>query len=210
MKTITYYLSPQSPWTYFGHDRLIAMAKAHGAMIEPRPCALNSAIFPVSGGLPLKQRSPQRQAYRLVELQRWSEHLGVPLNIHPKFFPVDESVAAMMIAAAIKSAGNEAALALTGALLRAVWAQERDISDADTLVQIGNETGLDGKALYAAHMQAKDLFDQYTREAIERQVFGAPWYEYRGVPYWGQDRLEFLERALALPESDPSSSQHNA
>lgn len=210
MKTITYYLSPQSPWTYLGHDRLMAMAKTHGATIEPRPCALNSAIFPVSGGLPLKQRSVQRQAYRLVELQRWSEHLGIPLNIHPKFFPVDESVAAMMIAATVKSAGNDAALTLTGALLRAVWSEERDISNADTLVQIANENGLDGKALYAAHAQAKELFDEYTREAIERQVFGAPWYEYQGVPYWGQDRLEFLERALILPERNPASGQHNA
>lgn len=87
MKTIEYYFSPQSPWAYLGHDRLLAIASRHGATVQPRPFALASTIFPVSGGLPLKQRAPQRQAYRLVELKRWSEHLGLPLNIHPKHFP---------------------------------------------------------------------------------------------------------------------------
>ena len=196
MKTIKYYLSPQSPWTYLGHDRLVAMAQAHDAAIEPRPCALNSAIFPISGGLPLKQRSAQRQAYRLVELKRWSEYLNIPLNLHPKFFPVDESAAATMIAATVQREGDAAALRLTGALLRAVWAEERDISDADTLIAIGNENELDGASLYAARESGKEWYELYTREAIEQQVFGAPWYVYEGESFWGQDRLEFLERAL--------------
>ena len=87
MKTIRYYMAPQSPWTWLGHDRLIAIAKRHGAEIDLRPADLNR-VFPVSGGLPLAKRAPQRQAYRLVELARWSKFLGVPLNLHPKFFPV--------------------------------------------------------------------------------------------------------------------------
>jgi 2-hydroxychromene-2-carboxylate isomerase len=80
--------------------------------------------------------------------------------------------------------------------LRAVWAQERDISDANTLIAIGNENQLDGAALYAAHESGKALYELYTREAIEQQVFGAPWYVYDGEPFWGQDRLDLLERAL--------------
>lgn len=118
----------------------------------------------------------QRQAYRLVELKRWSTYLGLPLNLHPKHFPVDESEAAKMVAATILANGNEAALTLTGALLRAVWVEERDISDPATLESIGNECGLDGAALYGnrAKPEAIALYDRNTKDAIELQVFGAP------------------------------------
>lgn len=199
MKTVRYYLAPRSPWTYLGHERLLTIAKRHGATVEPRPFGLGEHIFPISGGLQLNQRPPQRQAYRLVELKRWSTYLGLPLNLHPKHFPVDEIEAAKMVAATILANGNEAALALTGALLRAVWAEERDISDPQTLANIGNECGLDGAALYdsRAKPQALALYERNTQDAIDLQVFGAPWYEYRGESFWGQDRLEFLDRALA-------------
>jgi 2-hydroxychromene-2-carboxylate isomerase len=197
MKTIRYFFTPQSPWTYLGHERLLALGRKHDAVIEPRPMALGEQIFPISGGLPLGKRSPQRQAYRLAELKRWSEHLGLPLNVHPKFFPVKEVDAAMMIAAAIRDAGAEAGLAMAGGVFRAVWVQERNIADGDTLIKIADECGLDGAALYAARESAMPLYQQYTKEAIDLQVFGAPWYEYKGESYWGQDRLDFLDRALA-------------
>ncbi len=209
MKTIRYFLSPRSPWTYLGHERLLALAAKHGAEILPRPMALGERVFPVSGGLPLNQRAPQRQAYRLVELKRWSEYLGVPLNIHPRFFPVDDRPAARMIVAAmaadgapaagVPAAGAPAALKLAGALMRAVWAEELNIGDPATLRRIADDAGLDADALWAAQQseETAQAFDRYTQEAIDLQVFGAPWYEYRGVPYWGQDRLEFLDRALA-------------
>ncbi|NGM86554.1 2-hydroxychromene-2-carboxylate isomerase [Parapusillimonas sp. SGNA-6] len=197
MKTIRYFFTPNSPWTYMGHERLLALGRKHDAVIVPRPMALGERIFPVSGGLPLAKRSPQRQAYRLVELKRWSEHLGVPLNVHPKFFPVQDVDAAIMIAATIRDEGNAAALALAGGVFRAVWAQERDISDRDTLIRIAQECGLDGEALYAVREGAMELYQDYTQEAMDLQVFGAPWYEYKGQPFWGQDRLDFLDRALS-------------
>ncbi|MCZ2105229.1 MAG: 2-hydroxychromene-2-carboxylate isomerase [Comamonadaceae bacterium] len=199
MKIIHYYLAPRSPWTYLGHARLLALAQKHGAEVEPRPFAMGDVIFPMSGGLQLKDRPPQRQAYRLVELQRWSTYLGIPLHLHPRYFPVDETSAARMIAATIVQHGNAAALRLTGAVLRAVWAEERDISDPQTLTRIGTECGLDGPALYDARMApaAVALYDRNTQAAIDLQVFGAPWYEFEGESFWGQDRLEFLDRALA-------------
>lgn len=198
MKTIEYYFSPPSPWAYMGHDRLMELAARHNAKVEPRPVALGTAVFPISGGLPLKQRAPQRQAYRLIELKRWSEYLGVPLNLHPKHFPVtDEAPAALMICAAINTVGNEAALKLVRGVYRAVWVEDRDIAQAETVIQIADECGLDGKALYEGREDARELYEQYTQRAIDAQVFGAPWYVYNGEPFWGQDRLEFLDRALA-------------
>ncbi|NYT63341.1 2-hydroxychromene-2-carboxylate isomerase [Alcaligenaceae bacterium] len=196
MKTIQYYFSPKSPWTYLGHERLLSMAQRHGAEVEPKPTDLGK-IFPISGGVPLNKRAPQRQAYRIAELTRWSKHLNLPLNIHPKFFPVDDTDASLMIVATIKAGNKAGALALTGNLLRAVWAEDRNIANADTLVQVANESELDGAALYVERQAAADLYEQYTQEATQLQVFGAPWYIYQGEPFWGQDRLDFLERALA-------------
>ena len=72
---VAYYLAPQSPWTYLGHQRFVAMALAAGAEVEVLPVDLGR-IFPISGGLPLGKRAPQRQAYRLQELRRFSAFLG--------------------------------------------------------------------------------------------------------------------------------------
>ena len=99
MKVIDYYFSPVSPWTYLGHARVAEIARSNGSSINAKPVDYG-VIFPVSGGLPLGKRAPQRQAYRLTELARWRNHLGLPLTIQPKYFPVDGSQAAYLIAAA--------------------------------------------------------------------------------------------------------------
>jgi len=88
-----------SPWTYLGHDRLLALCARHGATIAPRLMDLGK-LFPVSGGLPLAKRAPQRQAYRLFELARWRDHLGVPINFQPKFAASSGELASKWITAA--------------------------------------------------------------------------------------------------------------
>jgi 2-hydroxychromene-2-carboxylate isomerase len=195
--TIDYYFIASSPWTYLGHDRFVALANRHGAVVNVKPVALGE-VFAVSGGLPLPKRSPQRQAYRLVELQRWRDFLEKPINLHPKFFPANADPAAGWILAAAEL-GQVQALALTGAIGRALWAEERDIADAATLAAIAGECGLDAAALAAragsADMSAR--FKELTQEAIDRGVFGAPTYIVDGEPFWGQDRLDFLARKLA-------------
>ena len=196
-KIVDYYFTPISPYVYLGHDRFVAMARRHGAMIAVKPVDL-ARVFAVSGGLPLKQRPQQRQAYRLFELQRWSAHFDMPFNLHPKFFPVAGDLAGKWIIAALGD-GVEAALKLTGAFARAVWAEERNVADASTLAAVARDQGLDAAAL-GARAEGVDTaarYDALTQEAIERNVFGVPWYVYRGEPFWGQDRLDFLDRQLA-------------
>lgn len=195
--TIDYYFTPVSPWAYLGHARACAIAERAGATLDPKPVDYGR-IFPVSGGLPLKQRAAQRQAYRLTELTRWRTHVGVPLNLQPRHFPVDASVASRMLVAA-RAQGGAATLKLAGALLEGCWAGEKNLADPDTLVALANACGLDGAAL-AASAASDAVAAEYTRltdEAIARQVFGAPTYVLRDELVWGQDRLDFLERALA-------------
>ncbi|HLL19244.1 MAG TPA: 2-hydroxychromene-2-carboxylate isomerase [Rubrivivax sp.] len=190
-------MAPQSPWTYLGHERFARMADAAGATVNVMPVDLGGKIFPVSGGLPLGQRAPQRQAYRLVELARFRDALQMPLNIKPRHFPVPGDQAARMIIAVDQAAGSAAAMRFAGAVLAAVWAQERNIDDHVTLVQLLVENALPAfiaDAAKAAEVQV--LYESYTQRAIDHGVFGSPSYVIDGEIFWGQDRLDFVERKL--------------
>jgi len=197
-KQVEYFLAPQSPFVYLGHARFVAIANRHNAQVLLKPADLGK-VFAVSGGLPLAQRPPQRQAYRLIELERWSKFLDIPMNLHPTYFPVSGDAAARLIIAAQLAHGTARALELTGAISRAIWAEQRNIADAVTLAQIADENDFDGEGLLkASEAQAvQAAYAQNTQDAISANVFGAPWFIHDGQPYWGQDRLDFLDRALA-------------
>jgi carboxymethylenebutenolidase len=195
--TVDYYFAPQSPWAYLGHQRLSDIATRAGAAVRVLPIDLGGKVFPISGGLPLGQRAPQRQAYRLVELQRFSEHLKAPLNIKPRFFPVGGDDAARLIIAADLALGSAAAMQIAGAVLAACWAQERNIADEKVLAELLAEQGLPASVLAQSHSQAaQERYETYTQQAIDAGVFGAPSYVVNGEIYWGQDRLDFVERVL--------------
>ena len=196
-RIVDYYFATVSPYAWLGHDRLIAIAQKHGATIAVKPINLGD-VFPVSGGLPLSKRAPQRQAYRLVELQRWAQYLSKPMHIQPKFFPVNGDLAAYWILAAAELGATQA-LPLAGAVGRALWEQERNIADAATMEMIATECGLPAAPL-AVRSQAPEIAEKYTaltQEAIARGIFGAPTYIVADELFWGQDRLDFLDRKLA-------------
>ncbi len=197
LKIVDYYFTPHSPWTYLGHQRFLDMIMSHQGAMNLKPVDFGK-IFPASGGLPLPKRAPQRQAYRMMELKRWREHLGIPLNLEPKFFPVDPELASLLIIAA---GANRSAVApsLAYDLMRAVWVEDRNIADADTLKAIIRAKGLPADELLAqaTSPETKATYESFTQEALARGVFGAPTFVYRDELFWGQDRLDFLERALA-------------
>ena len=194
-KTVDYFYTHSSPWTYLGSVRFHDIAKAAAATINYRPCDLGQ-IFPQSGGLPLPKRAPQRQRYRMLELKRWRDHLGVEITLEPAFFPADGSTADRMVIAADTQSLD--AGRLSNAILRGIWVEEKNIADGDTLIGIANAQDMDGAALLDAARSDKigAVYDTYTQEGMERHVFGAPTYIYKDEPFWGQDRLDFVERAL--------------
>ena len=194
-QVIDYYVSLNSPWTYLGHERFVAIAQAHGKRIHVEPVDF-APIFAATGGLPLPKRSPQRQAYRRQDLKRWRDYLNLPLVLEPANWPGQEIGAAGMIYAA-RERGDDA-LALTGAFLRANWVDEKDIGDASTMLEVAAAVGMDGDALHADAQAAdyRSIREKVSQTAIERGVFGAPSYLYGESLYWGQDRLDFLAREL--------------
>jgi 2-hydroxychromene-2-carboxylate isomerase len=195
-KQLTIYYSLQSPWTYLGWAPLRDLVARTGAAAHYRPVQ-SGPMFEASGTLPLARRPKQRQAYRLMELRRWRDHLGVPLNLHPKHFPVDEALAARMAIAHRQRGGDIAAL--SQAMMTAVWAEERDLADRATLLEIAREQGADGPALLEAAQGSavQSEYDANTQAAIDQGVFGLPTFAIDDELFWGQDRLDFVARALA-------------
>ncbi len=195
--TVDYYFTPQSPWAYLGHERFAHIARVAGATVRILPIDLGGKVFPVSGGLPLGQRAPQRQAYRLLELRRCSDYLGLALNVKPTYFPVSGDDASRLIIAVDLHDGVDAAMNISGAIFRAVWVQERHIADEKALAQLLQECGLAAERLDQSYSQAvQERYEVNTQQAIAAGVFGAPSYVIDGEIFWGQDRLDFVERKL--------------
>ena len=195
MKHIDYYLSLASPWSYLGHERLLKIAEEHQASISIYPVDL-SIVLPATGGIPLPKRSQQRKDYRMQELTRWREFLEVPLTLQPKYFPVSDQIAAAMVLAVREKDANQA-IQFAGCCLRAIWAEERDISDRSTLVSIAKENNVDGEALMEQEETMLSSRRADSEAAIKRGVYGAPTYIVEDEVFWGQDRLDFVDRKLA-------------
>lgn len=197
---IDYYTFIASPWAYLGSKRFEAIAAKHKATVRIIP--MNAAdVFPATGGLPLAKRAKQRQDYRLHELRRWSEYLGVKIIPLPKPFPLSDALAGKLVVAArdADGGGNDDAIRLAHRMMEALWTEERDLADPEVLEEIINEVALDPAKLFAA-AETETVQAEYARgaqQAIEAGVFGAPFFVLNGEPFWGQDRLDFVDRALA-------------
>ena len=197
-KHVDYYVSLNSPWAYLGSQRFAAMAKKYGADVTIWPVDFGS-VFAVSGGLPLPKRAPQRQAYRMMELKRWREHTGVKLNLEPKFFPSNEVPAAKCVIALREQGRMADAIAVAHAVMSALWTEDKNTGDPATLKSIIAGCGLDADAVIAASEAPgpADKREEYTKHAIAQGVFGAPSFVIDGEIFWGQDRLDFVDRRLA-------------
>ncbi|MFC1673497.1 2-hydroxychromene-2-carboxylate isomerase [Pseudomonadota bacterium] len=194
-ETIDYYFCVVSPWTYFGDERFQDLCRRNGLAIRFHPL-LSPVLFPSTGGALLKDRAKPRRDYRMAELKRWRDHLGININLEPKHFPVPEAPASQLILCAQDSGADVGPL--VHAILRAVWQEERNVSDPATLAEIATACGLDGDDL--TQQSQTDAFEQAfqatTQAAVERGVFGYPTYMFRDDMFWGQDRLDFLERSV--------------
>ena len=196
------YYSLSSPWMYFAGPELQDIVRRHRVRLVLKPYDFQ-AVVPVTGGIPLKTRPEPRRSYHALELARWREHLQMPLNLEPRFYP--QAAASdpnwnkypgwMVIGA--QQQGLDA-FVLSHALLRALWVEERDTAQADVRIAVADENGFDGASLQALESAAATQagYRLYTQEAIERGIFGAPIFVLDGERFWGQDRLSFVDRAL--------------
>ena len=207
MLQIDCFYSLSSPWAYFAGPKLQDIVRRHGARLTFKPYDFQ-AVVPQTGGIPLKTRPEARRSYHALELSRWRDYLGMPLNLTPAFYPQgvpedpnwNKYPGWMVIAAQhLHSQGQgPAAFALSHALLRALWAEERDTSQAEVRVAVANENGYDGEQLLALERadSTQALYQRYSDDAVAQGIFGSPILVINGERFWGQDRLHFVDRAL--------------
>lgn len=196
MATIDYYLGTISPWCYLAGDRLEKIAQKHGATITYKPLDLLQ-LFDRTGGVRPAARHPSRLAYRKQEMLRWSAHLGMPMNMRPAHWPVNMAPSSYAIIAA-QDAGADVG-ALVQGFLRACWAEERDISDDGVIREVLAAHGFDPELADKGLFIGAETFGRNLEEAANAGAFGAPFYIVRDTDerFWGQDRLDFLDRHLA-------------
>ena len=193
--TVDYFFSLLSPYAYLGHASLLSVMRETGARPRYRPVRIFE-LFAANGGLPLGQRAPARQRYRLVELQRWRELRGLPLNLAPRFFPVDIALADRC-AIALAETGQDPA-GYMDAAFRALWAHDLDLADVQVVERLLVDQGLDagGVMAVAASKDVGNVYDLNTQAAIAADLPGLPGYVLHGEPFWGQDRIDALRAAL--------------
>lgn len=195
-KSMDFFLALSSPWTYMAGPRIAELSARTGVSVNWRPFNIVQ-IFGTTGVKPVHERPAQIQKNRLNELRRWREYLDIPLTLEPKFFPVNPFPAGKVVIAASLNGAPDAG-ALARAFMTACWAEERNIADEDTIAAIANEQGLDGKALLEASKgeAVEAAFEKNTADAVSHSVFGSPSFVYNGELFWGQDRIDFLARAI--------------
>jgi len=189
------FYGPSSPWAYLGAPRLYEIADRHGCALVLRPIH----VIEENGGILLRSRPQARQGYHAVELDRWRRYLGRPLNLHPKYYPCRSILPAAYTMIAAQRAGLDARR-LSFAIQRALWAEDRDVADLATLRSIATEQEIPDPDGLIVEDWPKAIIDEWEgnlAEAVRIGIFGTPTYVFDGTLYWGQDRLDFLERDLA-------------
>lgn len=195
MARIDYFLATPSAYVYLAGKRLEEIAARHGASIDYRPLDLG-ALFARTGGLSHKDRHPNRQAYRLQEMRRQAAKAGLPLNLHPAYFPANGAPAAYAVISAQRAGGGDMGK-LIHAIGRALWAREQNIADDDVIADCLREAGFDPALAGRGMLSAAETYSANLEEAVARGAFGVPFYIVGDERFWGQDRLDDLDAYLA-------------
>lgn len=101
-RQIDYYFSLQSPWAYIGHKPFVRLVNTYDLKVNYRPVLLVD-LFSETGGLPLAQRHPVRQRYRMIELQRWRDKRGLNFHLQPANWPFNGRLADGVVIAMLEA-----------------------------------------------------------------------------------------------------------
>jgi 2-hydroxychromene-2-carboxylate isomerase len=195
MAAVDYFCFPLSPFSYLAGLRLEEIAALRRATVAYKPFDL-MRVFQETGTPPVQDRHPSRQRYRLADIARVAEMQGLPVNLRPRHWPTNPVPSAAAVITAQEAGGGETGR-LLHALLRAVWAEDRDIAEDAVVRDCLAEAGFDPALADRGLLTAVETYQRNTEEALARGVFGAPSYLLDDEVFWGQDRLPYLDAALA-------------
>ncbi|MEL6889551.1 MAG: 2-hydroxychromene-2-carboxylate isomerase [Pseudomonadota bacterium] len=196
MAHIDYYFATLSPYTYLAGKRFEAVADKHGATVTYKPLDV-IALFGRTGGTPPKDRHPNRIEYRAQELVRQAKKNELPFNIKPAHWPTNAAPSSYAIIAAQNAGGGDLGT-LVHAVLRAVWAEDKDIAQDEVVRACLTEAGFDPALADSGLLSGAETYAANLEEAVNVGVFGAPFYIVDGDQrFWGQDKIEDLDAHLA-------------
>lgn len=192
---LDYYFATPSPWAYLATPRIIELEKKYNIEINWKPADLME-IFSIHGVANVKDRPQPVQLNRLTELGRWSKFLNMPLTIQPKYFPVDPTLSHKVIILAQKN--NIDVKNLIFSFQKAVWTDEKDISNENVILEICKTNKFESSSIItdANSEEIQNEYKNNTKDALSQNVWGSPTFVYNNELFWGQDRIEFLERAI--------------
>jgi 2-hydroxychromene-2-carboxylate isomerase len=196
-RPIDFYFVCLSPWSLLGIDLLQEVAARHGRSVAFKPVNVARSWQETGAGRPIGERPKVLLDYRLVEIARWAKYRAMPLNVHPKHFPVPYTASSHLVIAARRAGADP--YPLTRAIMRALWIEERDIADPTELARIADGLALDGAALVAA-IDSQPVIDELeanTDEMIAAGGWSVPTYVVDGETFYGQDRLEMIDWRLS-------------
>ena len=194
MTTIDYYFSVLSPFTYLAGDKLERVASRHNAAIDYKPMDIMD-LFGRTGGVPPRDRHQSRKVYRLQDLSRIAQLEEMDINLAPAFWPTDAVPASCAIIDAGEDGSGDVGV-LSRNILRACWANERNIAEPEVIADCLSSAGFPAEVMNADRSGSLRQYTANTADAVANNVFGSPTYVTKGQVFWGQDRLEHLDAWL--------------
>ncbi len=192
-KTVDFYYDFISPASYFACMRLPALCERMGATLNYKPMLLGGVFKAIGNTAPVTL--PAKWEWIKKDFERHACYYGISYQLNPHF--IFSTVSAMR--GAFWALSNGRIEAYNQAMFTAAWARGKDLSSKAVLHGVLSEAGFDVDEVLAAMAGPKNktaLLDA-TAAAVERGVFGAPTMIVDGDLIFGQDRLEWVERALA-------------
>lgn len=192
-KTIEFYFDVGSPASYLAWTQIAGLAARHGAELAYKPMLLGGVFKATGNSSPATV--PAKGNYTRQDFQRFAKRYGVELNHNP-YFPINTM---QLMRGATAYLGTEHFVPFVDAIFRAIWVDELDMGNPEIVGQVLTRNGFSpDDVMQRMNDQAvKDALRSHTEEAIERGVFGAPTMFVGEQMFFGQDRLEFVEEALA-------------
>ncbi|MEM7742807.1 MAG: 2-hydroxychromene-2-carboxylate isomerase [Pseudomonadota bacterium] len=204
MAVIEYIYSAHSAYAYLGSAELSRICVQHDVTLVHKPVLL-TPVVEAQGGQPFRARSQAHVDYFFGrEIERWAEYRNVPvINFRPTYHDADYSLASGMIIALGETGTNTDAMA--HGLLEAHWRDDADLSNTDTLAKLAVKCGFDAESLLkqAASGSVQATLQANSDWARKQNVFGSPTYVVDGDPFYGQDHLALVERAISQPFAAP-------
>lgn len=192
-KQVEFYFDVGSPASYLAWTQIARLAERHGAEVVYQPMLLGGVFKATGNASPASV--PAKGRYTRIDFERFARRYQVPFAQNP-FFPINTM---QLMRGAVALLDGDQFQPYVDAVFRAIWVKGQNMGDPDVVARVLGGQGFDVAGLLQQinDPAVKERLRQITERAIERDVFGAPTFFVGDEMFFGQDRLDFVEAALA-------------